>query len=503
MLSSLYLTRGELTVSYTVDVSAYNPASQPSESSQIGLRNVACPLAWMSAKSYTNTQFSDNFDKNDLMVLNSITAPFDEASYNATDSRTVVGIWPRAPWNAALNYGFYFDRGATDPTKNWGMLDKQTYNTGGKYDVVVTYHAIDNVNGTMFATVNGVQQGFWTSPDTMNGKPQYIPVGKSTWGDQTQMLLYETISGASVKITNFKATGSPTVPTMAGIYPVAAFQGEKMLKMQANGSQYSNVPATLELENPANTKEQPIKANSVTWVSDKLIEASMTVRDNATAGQWDVAYWHNDDTKAVARMPLAFKVMNAPPTITDVTPDHSRPNQKVTMTITGTHFRNQRVPMTVKLQRGGEIITGNITKWSSASKVTAEFNLPAGATIANDWTLYLNHNDDGYVAPFYNFSMDAHIDIINPFGVFNWIWLRAPGLLEVVLYSEGNFDVTTIFPLAVQLGGSFPIDTNPQDVNHDGKLDQIFYFNNMVVKLPVGINNVQMLGADWTGKRIY
>ena len=101
------------------------------------------------------------------------------------------------------------------------------------------------------------------------------------------------------------------------------------------------------------------------------------------------------------------------------------------------------------------------------------------------------------------FSVDARMDVINPFGVFNVIWLRAPGILKVVLYSEGTFDATTIFPLAVELGGSFPFACNPQDVNRDGKVDQVFYFNNMAVNLPTGYNKpVRMLGADWSLKRV-
>jgi hypothetical protein len=155
--------------------------------------------------------------------------------------------------------------------------------------------------------------------------------------------------------------------------------------------------------------------------------------------------------------------------------------------------------MTVKLVRGNESVIGKNIKWVSSTQVKADFTVPAGASISRYWDVYLSHNDDGKVATLPNaFSVDAHIDIINPFGVFNWIWLRAPGILEVVLYSEGKFDATTIFPLAVELGGTFPIATNPQDVNHDGKVDQIFYFNNMAVKLPIGINNVKMLGADWS-----
>jgi hypothetical protein len=490
------LTGGDLTVSYTVDMSAYKPSSQPSASSQVGLNNTWGPVGWMDTRANNLAQFPKEFDKNDQVVLNANTGANDAASYTATGPDTYV--WPS--WDPNLNYGIYFDRGAADPTKLWGLLNTKNFNTGGKYNVVIKYHAMDSMNGSMFATVNGVQQGFWAANSDMKSAPQFIPVGKTFWADQTQLLLTETICADGVSITNFKAEGSPAPPTMAAIYPISACQGQIMNNMKANGSQFRNVPATLELENPA-TKELPVKASKVTWLSDMLINAKMTIRDDASAGKWDVAYWHNDDTTKVARMPGAFEIVNAPPTITSVTPDHSVTNQKISMTINGNYFRN--VPMSVELRRGADTVSGKISQYVSRKQLKAEFIIPTGTALADDWVVYLWHDDEPEkIGLFLNFSVDARIDIINPFGVFNWIWLRAPGILEVVMYSEQNFDATTIVPLAVDLGGTFPIATNPQDVNHDGKIDQIFYFNNMAVKLPLGINNVRMLAADGSFKRI-
>jgi hypothetical protein len=76
------------------------------------------------------------------------------------------------------SYGIWFDRDGVAPAQadNWGMLDGQTYNTGGLYDIEITYHAVSPTKATMFATINGVQQGFITHE---NAQPDIYPAGLS------------------------------------------------------------------------------------------------------------------------------------------------------------------------------------------------------------------------------------------------------------------------------------------------------------------------------------
>jgi len=81
---------------------------------------------------------------------------------------------------APSSYGVWFDRDTVDPWQAtyWGAVDGGTYNTGGVYDVVIRYHAVDSDTATMFATINGIQQGFWT--DTWkNAQPDMYPAGLS------------------------------------------------------------------------------------------------------------------------------------------------------------------------------------------------------------------------------------------------------------------------------------------------------------------------------------
>jgi hypothetical protein len=70
------------------------------------------------------------------------------------------------------SYGIWFDRdgGTGSALKGYEILSGPT---SGIYDVEVTYHAVDADTATMFARVNGIQQGFY-----INGV-DFTPAGRS------------------------------------------------------------------------------------------------------------------------------------------------------------------------------------------------------------------------------------------------------------------------------------------------------------------------------------
>ena len=123
------------------------------------------------------------------------------------------------PIGSFSNYGIWFDRDGYDPwqdndpatpppsgsTVPWSQQDgRKTYNTGGVYRIQITYHAIDDGLGAMFATVNGdpygtvepedpdvpVPQGFVRNSD---GTYQYYPAGLSFKGDMKHMQVFAGI----------------------------------------------------------------------------------------------------------------------------------------------------------------------------------------------------------------------------------------------------------------------------------------------------------------------
>jgi hypothetical protein len=70
---------------------------------------------------------------------------------------------------------------------------------------VVTFHAIDPTLGTMFATVNGIQTGFYETPK--DDQPDYYPVGKSVTGDLNNLRLFAWLWGQNVQVYDLTATG--------------------------------------------------------------------------------------------------------------------------------------------------------------------------------------------------------------------------------------------------------------------------------------------------------
>jgi hypothetical protein len=197
------LTQCDLTVSYRLDMSGYTPPMWQTAWSGVGVGGGAS--GWMSSGAPAAAETNPNSqDIDDKLNLGAPPARWDEASYDALGPEDIVTPPIGNPWS---NYGVWFDRDGVDSNQAnmWGMIDGVTYNTGGLYDVVVTFHAIDADLGTMFATVNGVKTGFY---DTWkNAPPDYYPVGKSISGDLTQLRVYASVWGQNVKVYNLTVTG--------------------------------------------------------------------------------------------------------------------------------------------------------------------------------------------------------------------------------------------------------------------------------------------------------
>lgn len=96
----------------------------------------------------------------------------------ATSSAFAYVISP-TPIGSTDSYGVWYDRDSTGSPPPWGAVNGGTYNTAGRYDVQITFHAHDANTAVMFATINGIQQGFYSSGyDPVNG-PDIYPAGRS------------------------------------------------------------------------------------------------------------------------------------------------------------------------------------------------------------------------------------------------------------------------------------------------------------------------------------
>lgn len=210
------LTQGDLTLSYTINMSGVTQnAPFVTPYVEVGIRQVGAgnfnpgPFntyqggagGWMTslvgnlAASPTTQSL---MDKHNL----SASGGRGEVDYDATAPGTVV-----APFGSNDNYGIWSDRDGVDPFQAVapGAVDGGTFNTGGIFDIVISYHAIDSGLGTMFATVNGVQTGF--------GGPfpyDIYPAGLSFTGDMTQMQVFSGVyyspgAGGNIVVSNLTA----------------------------------------------------------------------------------------------------------------------------------------------------------------------------------------------------------------------------------------------------------------------------------------------------------
>lgn len=109
------------------------------------------------------------------------------------------------PFGTYDNAGIWWDRDGVDPYQS------ATYaNTGGKYDIVITYRAVNAGLGTMMATINGKPTGFGTYPDYSD----FNPAGLSFKGDMTQMQVFVGAwwgagTGGNINVSNLEVNGVP------------------------------------------------------------------------------------------------------------------------------------------------------------------------------------------------------------------------------------------------------------------------------------------------------
>ena len=158
------LTGGDLQLSYRINLTGVQASATPYLNyAEVGIRQVGAgdfnPGPWdtyqggaggwmvsnVASVVPNNASLNDN-DNHGLQASGNR----GWADYDATGPNTIV-----APFGTPDNYGMWFDRDGVDATQagQWDMTDGKIYNTGGVYDIVVTYHAINGGLGTMFATV--------------------------------------------------------------------------------------------------------------------------------------------------------------------------------------------------------------------------------------------------------------------------------------------------------------------------------------------------------------
>jgi hypothetical protein len=198
------LTACDLTLSFTYDGNGLldDYGSSAHARAELGVRTVGYPDfnptsgtegagVWLATDyDYGVNTFDPDppgasiLDKDDKLVLQKAGGS-GEGAYNL----------PSIPANAAANHRFWFDRDGVSQTEAQNPLavDGATYNTGGRYQVVIRLHAVTATSGTAYLTVNGLNQGFETDGnwETM----ELSPAGMTFTGHLDQMQVFYGLSG--------------------------------------------------------------------------------------------------------------------------------------------------------------------------------------------------------------------------------------------------------------------------------------------------------------------
>jgi hypothetical protein len=220
----LDLTSGDLTLSYTIDMrnitqnAAYNTSY-----TEVGLRQVGAGNfnpgpsntyqggagGWMTSMVGNLAPTPGTLGYQDKHNL-SASGGQNEGDYDMAAGHVYKG----GPSGGSTNYGIWFDRDSVDQYQAgyWGSVNGGTYNTGGIYNIAITYHALSSTLGDMFATVNGIQTGFYTGA-WFDGQPQFYPAGLSFKGDMSEMQVFAGLwapdgVGGNVYLSNITLSGN-------------------------------------------------------------------------------------------------------------------------------------------------------------------------------------------------------------------------------------------------------------------------------------------------------
>jgi hypothetical protein len=215
-----------VTVSYTLDLSGAPNVAYTSNYGQSGYVGLVYPGstwagAWMSGflcdwdnvgtefPTYPDKDGTQDMDDKFNMQRSPFSAPWDETLYDVyCETNTIAD----PPFGSGSNYGIWFDRDGVDKyqANMWGMVDGGTYNTGGIYEVQITYRKASSTKGTacplfFSSLVNdgapseyGIPTGFNRIPKTDPSYPGYydFPAGISFDTDETKMAVMQVfVSG--------------------------------------------------------------------------------------------------------------------------------------------------------------------------------------------------------------------------------------------------------------------------------------------------------------------
>jgi hypothetical protein len=167
----------------------------------------------------------DAYDLDDKFNLQSFPEPgtWSETEYNVVFEPLTIYS---EPFGSGDNYGIWFDRDGVAPSQEeaWGAVDGGTFNTGGVYNVQLTFTKHNATTGVVhplfFPDLSnddapggyGVPTGFESLP---GGGYQYLPAGISFEADETKMAAMRVAvlgnpGNGTIVVQDLQVTGHPS-----------------------------------------------------------------------------------------------------------------------------------------------------------------------------------------------------------------------------------------------------------------------------------------------------
>jgi len=212
------LTQGDVVLSFTYDANGLSDIAGAHAWSALGVRAVGYGdfnPTWMveGAGVWLATDYDWKVGPFDPDPIGAPTQDMDDKLILQKAGGQGEGDYnlPSVPPNCWANHRIWFDRDGVDQWQAQSPLavNGGTYNTGGRYDIVITLHATSNSSGTAYMTINGLNQGF--EVDGNWNTMELTPAGMTFTGDMTQMQVYYGLYGYgathSVAFENITVSG--------------------------------------------------------------------------------------------------------------------------------------------------------------------------------------------------------------------------------------------------------------------------------------------------------
>lgn len=276
---------------------------------------------------------------------------------------------PSAPSNPWANYAIWFDRDGVDSwqAKMWGAEDGITYNTGGRYQVVITLSATGAAAGKAYMTVNGESQGFYEL-DWHSGSPDLMPAGMTFSGDMTKMQVFYglygygathrvsfeniTVTGCLAKlrvVIDIKPGSYPNSINLGsnGLVPVAIISAPGFDATQVNPDSVTLAGAGIAVRGKGNKYMSHPEDVNGDGLLDLVIQVETT---NLDPTQFQDGFAFLNGTVPISGIPVPFEGYDE---INIIPPGGSDPNAICTTIQDGSLLTSDGLPITAGFDRWG------------------------------------------------------------------------------------------------------------------------------------------------------